>query len=102
MAACGSAPAGGSLASISLQFGGRAVQPSPGLRIPYRDHELVVGFTGLSFVDERRVRFRYRLKGLDEGWVETDQREVRFPSLPPGPYTFEVLARSSEGVWSLN
>ena len=84
----------------SVQFGGRAVQPSPGLRIPYRDHELVVGFTGLSFVDERRVRFRYRLKGLDEGWVETDQREVRFPSLPPGPYTFEVLARSSEGVWS--
>ena len=85
----------------SVQFGGRAVDPSPGLRIPYRDHELVVGFAGLSFVDERRVRFRYRLKGLDEGWVETDQREVRFPSLPPGPYTFEVLARSPEGVWSL-
>jgi signal transduction histidine kinase/streptogramin lyase len=85
----------------SIQFGGRAVKPSPGLRIGYRDHELVVGFAGLSFVDERGVRFRYRLKGLDEGWVETDQREVRFPSLPPGPYTFEVLARSTEGVWSL-
>ena len=85
----------------SIQFGGRAVDPSPSLRIPYRDHELVVGFAGLSFVDERRVRFRYRLKGLDEGWVETDQRQVRFPSLPPGPYTFEVLARSPEGVWSI-
>jgi signal transduction histidine kinase/streptogramin lyase len=85
---------------MSVQFGDRSVKPSPGLEIPYNNHSLVVGFAGLSFLDERGVRFRYRLKGLDEGWVETDQREVRFPSLPAGAYTFEVLARNPEGVWS--
>jgi signal transduction histidine kinase/streptogramin lyase len=84
----------------SIQFGGWPVNASPRLDIPYRDHSLVVGFAGLSFVNERSVRFRYRLKGLEDNWVETNQREVRFPGLPSGKYAFEVLTASPEGVWS--
>jgi len=74
--------------------------PLPGLEFPAKDHSIVLGFAGLSFVNERAVRFRYRLKGLEEDWVETSQREVRFASPPPGPYSFEVAARSPDGVWS--
>ena len=85
---------------MSVQFGDRSVGMAPALRIPYEDHSLVVGFAGLSLVNERAVRFHYRLKGLEDAWVETNQREIRFPSLPPGKYTFEVLACNPEGVWS--
>jgi len=84
----------------SVQFGGRPRQPGPDLRIPYHDHSLVIDFAGLSFLNESSVRFRYRLRGLDESWVETDQHQARYPSLPPDAYTFEVLARNPEGVWS--
>ncbi|MGE7136801.1 ATP-binding protein [Luteibacter sp. NPDC031894] len=38
------------------------------------------------------VRFRYRLSGVDDGWVDTAQREVRYASLPPGNYRFELKA----------
>lgn len=38
------------------------------------------------------VRFRYRLPGVDGDWVETAQREVRYASLPPGHYRFELQA----------
>jgi len=89
-----------SIAVMSVQFGGRTLKPAPDLEIPYHDHSLVVTFAGLSFLNEDSVRFRYRLKGLDEGWVQTGQREIRFASLAPGDYTFEVLARSPQGVWS--
>jgi signal transduction histidine kinase/ligand-binding sensor domain-containing protein len=84
----------------SIQFGDGPANPFPRPVVPYRDHSLVVGFAGLSFVDERSVRFRYRLKGLEENWVETNQREARYPSLPSGRYAFEVLTSSPEGVWS--
>ncbi len=86
---------------ISVRSGGRLFSPSPGLEFPAKDHSIVLSFAGLSFVNERAVRFRYRLKGLEEDWVETSQREVRYANPPPGPYTFEVTARSSDGVWSV-
>jgi PAS domain S-box-containing protein len=84
----------------SMQFANRPLNPSTTLEIPFRDRSLAIGFAGLSFVDEGSVRFRYRLNGLDEGWIETRQREVRYPSLSPGSYTFEVSARSPAGIWS--
>ena len=68
--------------------------------IPFQDHSLLIRFAGLTFRRERDVRFRYRLKGLEEGWTQTALREARFPSLPAGGYTFEVLARNTAGLWS--
>ena len=85
---------------ISVRSGDRSFDPVPGLEFPSKEHSLVLGFAGLSFVSERAVRFRYRLKGLDEDWVETSERHVRYANPPPGTYTFEVLARSPDGVWS--
>jgi signal transduction histidine kinase/CheY-like chemotaxis protein/streptogramin lyase len=84
----------------SVQFGNRLLSEFSGMKIPYELHSLVVGFAGLSFLNERAVRFRYRLTGLEDAWVETSQREVRYPSLPPGPYAFEVSASNPVGVWS--
>jgi len=84
----------------SVQFGGHLVSASDGMKVPYKFHSLAIRFAGLSFLNERAVRFRYRLTGLEDAWVETSQREVRFPSLPPGPYSFEVSASNPDGVWS--
>ncbi|MBV8570163.1 MAG: response regulator, partial [Acidobacteriaceae bacterium] len=46
----------------------------------------------LSFKNEQAIRYRYRLRGLEEDWVETQQHEVRYPGLGPGVYTFEAVA----------
>lgn len=46
------------------------------------------------------MRFRYRLEGLDQQWIETDQRSVRYPYLLPGSYGFEVQAVNDAGLWS--
>jgi signal transduction histidine kinase/ligand-binding sensor domain-containing protein/CheY-like chemotaxis protein len=84
----------------SIQFGTRATTAVLNQQVPYRDRSMVVTFAGLSFINEPAVRFRYRLQGLEEAWVETSQREVRYPGLPPGVYTFEVQARNPDGIWS--
>ncbi len=84
-----------------FQLGDSARDPAVGpWEVPYQQRSLLVRFAALTFRDPDEVRFRYHLVGLDEGWVETDQREVRYASLPDGDYTFEVTARGPGGTWS--
>ncbi len=84
----------------SIQFGEKTVKPLAGLTAGYHDLPMLVKFAGLSFVDESAVHFRYRLRGVSDEWVETDQRQALYHNLPAGAYTFEVLACSPRGVWS--
>jgi ligand-binding sensor domain-containing protein/signal transduction histidine kinase len=56
-------------------------------------------YTAPSFLAPRRVRFKYRLDPYDADWVEAGtQRTAHYTRLPPGTYTFRVLATSPEGV----
>ena len=58
-------------------------------------------YAGLSFTDETNIRYKYKLEGYDRSWSPPVKgREVRYTHLPAGSYTFNVLARNSEGVWS--
>ncbi len=63
---------------------------------------LTFRYAGLSFTDESNVRYRYKLEGFDGDWSPpVTQREVRYTHLAGGTYTFNVVARSSDGVWSV-
>jgi ligand-binding sensor domain-containing protein/signal transduction histidine kinase len=60
-----------------------------------------VHFTALSFLAPQRIRFRYRLAGFDEDWVDVGTRRTAFyTQVPPGDYRFEVRASNGDGVWS--
>ncbi len=66
------------------------------------DHQrVVIEFTALNFTAPKNVSFRYRLKGLDRGWVEIgDKREVYYTHIQAGEYTFQVQACNDWGQWS--
>lgn len=54
-----------------------------------------VRYNAVDLASPQRLRFRYRLEGLDEGWQEAgDNREARYNNLPPGHYRFQVQARA--------
>ena len=62
------------------------------------------GFTFSSnnyFVPEKN-RFKYRLRGYDNRWIEVDaqNRSVFYTKVPAGNYVFEVLAANNDGIWS--
>lgn len=60
-----------------------------------------IHYTGLSFIKPEYVSFRYRLEGLDHDWVDAGtRRAVYYSHLPPGDYTFQVIAANSDGVWN--
>jgi signal transduction histidine kinase/CheY-like chemotaxis protein len=80
--------------------GGRPLPDGDPARIAHNLNSLDFQYAGLTFTDESGVLFRYRLRGLEERWVETRARAARYPALAPGKYRFQVLARSAAGVWS--
>ncbi len=50
-------------------------------------------FAAPSFNNPEKLRFRYRLAGLNDSWMDNDgRRMVAFPTLPPGKFRFEVSA----------
>jgi signal transduction histidine kinase/ligand-binding sensor domain-containing protein/CheY-like chemotaxis protein/HPt (histidine-containing phosphotransfer) domain-containing protein len=58
-------------------------------------------YTALSLLAAPRSRFRYRLEGFDEHWVDAgNRRTAYYTSLPPGTYTFRVIASNNDGVWN--
>jgi signal transduction histidine kinase/CheY-like chemotaxis protein/streptogramin lyase len=83
----------------SFRVGGAAIDPSLHLELPYPSRLLQIGFAGLDYRNEERLRFRYRLDGLFEDWIETDQHQVNYPALAPGEYSFAVRAKARD-AWS--
>ena len=80
--------------------GDDAVDTEGRIAEPYRNHRLTATLSVLTFLAEGDVLCRYRLVGLDEDWLETKQREVRFPNLPSGKFVLEAVARNAAGEWS--
>lgn len=72
------------------------------IQISPNQNNLEIAYSGLSFVKPEFIKFRYRLEGQDADWVEADNRRTAYYSyLPPGDYTFQVIAANSDGVWNM-
>ncbi len=60
-------------------------------------------FTSPSLVAPEKVRFKYRLSGLNEEWEHLpfkSDRKAMFKNLEAGEYKFEVFACNADGIWS--
>jgi signal transduction histidine kinase/ligand-binding sensor domain-containing protein/DNA-binding response OmpR family regulator/HPt (histidine-containing phosphotransfer) domain-containing protein len=58
-------------------------------------------YRALSLRGPEHVRFRYRLEGFDDSWINADSRRTAYyTKLPPGTYTFRVTAGNSDGAWN--
>jgi signal transduction histidine kinase len=90
------------LAIEDVTTGGEpAARAAAGVTIPPGTPAIEIAYTAFSLLDPAKVRFRYRLVGLDDEWTDAAERRVAYYShLPPATYTFEVLASNNDGIWS--
>jgi signal transduction histidine kinase/ligand-binding sensor domain-containing protein len=72
------------------------------VEIPSNIENFEIHYTGLSFIMSERIKFKYKLEGLDTDWVDAGTRRVAYYShVAPGAYTFRVIAANRDGVWNL-
>lgn len=73
------------------------------LTLESNENTLAFNFQTISFHLPSEISYRYKLEGIDEHWIYSDNHllnSVRYTKLPPGGYRFVVQARSSDGMWS--
>ncbi|HLJ25765.1 MAG TPA: two-component regulator propeller domain-containing protein [Candidatus Angelobacter sp.] len=64
--------------------------------------ELEFHYTAPSFTMPERVKFKYKLEGFDEDWVDVGTRRAAYyTNIPPGSYRFRVMTSNSDGVWNV-
>ena len=78
-------------------------EATPNLRLPPNPRDLQIDYTSPNFAVPQRAKFRYRLDGYDRDWHEAGtRRQAFYTDLPPGKYSFRLIASNSDGVWSDN
>ena len=74
---------------ISANYGNTNILKATG-SLNWSENPFIVRLASLTLKDQKALRFRYRLLGLEQQWVETGEREIRYPNLPARPYRFEA------------
>jgi len=78
-------------------------QATDELKLPPRPRDLQIDYTSPTFLIPQKVKFRYRLDGYDRDWHEAGtRRQAFYTDLPPGKYSFRVIASNSDGAWNEN
>ncbi len=80
------------------RLGGRSLDGAAAT-VEHTENTLEVHFAAMSYVNEKKVRYRTRLVGLSSEWRESPLPEERFTNLPPGSYLFEAQAGVGDGQW---
>jgi diguanylate cyclase (GGDEF)-like protein len=76
------------------------IEVGGGLRLPPSSRNLEVHYGAVDFRYPGQLRYRYRLVGFDDDWVEAGPRALAiYTNLPPGEFRFEVAARHAWERW---
>ncbi|MDF1675482.1 MAG: two-component regulator propeller domain-containing protein [Vicingaceae bacterium] len=72
-----------------------------GMELSYREKAVAFYYNSICMTNPEAVNYKYMLEGLDEDWRPiTKQTFVTYSPLPPGNYTFKVIASNNNGVWN--
>lgn len=66
------------------------------------EQNLSIEFSSLDYQHTSKIRYAYRLNGVDDDWVylQSGKNMAFYNGLEKGNYTFEVKATDKNGLWS--
>jgi ligand-binding sensor domain-containing protein/two-component sensor histidine kinase len=74
------------------------------IQLKYNQNVISFEFTALNFINPKKNRYAFMLKGFDNGWNYSDaqRRFATYTNLEPGDYTFMVKGSNNDGIWNEN
>jgi ligand-binding sensor domain-containing protein/serine phosphatase RsbU (regulator of sigma subunit) len=73
----------------------------PGMKLNYNERSILFDYYSICLTNPDVVKYKVRLEGADDNWRPvTDQTRAIYSALPPGKYTFMVIASNSQGIWN--
>ncbi len=71
------------------------------LFLTHSDQLVSFEYVGLNYTDPESTRYKYRLHGFDEEWIDAGKsRRATYTNLPSGSYQLQIIAGNSDNVWS--
>jgi signal transduction histidine kinase/ligand-binding sensor domain-containing protein len=71
------------------------------LTTTYDNNTITIKFIGLEFSNPDRILYKFKMEGLEKKWsTEQNTRQVRYANIPPGTYTFRLMAANSDNILS--
>jgi serine phosphatase RsbU (regulator of sigma subunit) len=86
---------------MSMRVNGETREMIPGLKLNYNEKSVLFDYYSICLTNPDVVRYKVKLEGAEEEWRPvTDQTSAIYSALPPGKYTFNVIASNSQGIWN--
>jgi ligand-binding sensor domain-containing protein/serine phosphatase RsbU (regulator of sigma subunit) len=86
---------------MSMQVNYELRKMQPGMKLSYKERSILFDYYSICLTNPDVVKYKVKLVGADEDWRPvTDQTRSIHSALPPGKYTFQVIASNSEGIWN--
>ena len=83
-----------------LEYDGPSIRP---IELTYKENFLTFRFSVINLTESERNTVRYQMEGLEDHWnTRTGIHQASYTNIPPGDYTFRILAANNDGVWNEN
>jgi len=67
----------------------------------YNESSFTIEFAALDYTNPTLNQYSYILEGLDEKWINIENRRfVPFSNMPPGEYILRIKGTNNDGVWN--
>ena len=64
------------------------------------ERNFTITFAALDYVNSPAIKYVYRIKGLNDQWIELgNNRSASLVNVPAGDYLFQVKSTNADGVW---
>ncbi len=67
------------------------------VRLGSNENSITINFSVLSYLDQNKVNYYYKLEGLQNDWIRTENPQAVYNYIPSGSYTFRVRSVNGNG-----